>query len=117
MLRSASIYKPKAKGMASARLILMFITVFAVVAFSVKAPAQSLLPNNFTVEGRLYNTWGVPLNTTGVDVMLEVWSEANPNCVIYRERHTGFVLTADPGSNSAGVFALRLGAGIKDFPA
>ena len=56
---------------------------FLFLAAGVPGYAQTL-PNDFTVEGRLYDSAGVPINSTSVDVMLEVINESNSNCVLYR---------------------------------
>lgn len=73
------------------------------------------LPDDFTVEGRLYDSTGAPLNQSAVSVMFELVSESNPTCVLYREVHSPInVSSAD--ASSAGVFALRLGSGTMTYP-
>lgn len=80
---------------------------------SLQAQGQTL-PSNFTVEGRLYDSNGLPVSSSTSFVMLELLSDQNPNCVLYREHFPAI----DLGSSeltSIGVFSLRLGTGTTDF--
>lgn len=95
--------------MNSSRLRNILLSLTCVFA-ALPAFAQTL-PDQFTIEGRLYNS-GVALGGN-VDIKFEVIDSANTSCVLYREVHS----TIDLGSNPAtqGVFALKLGAGTRKF--
>lgn len=82
----------------------IFILALAAACGSVSAQT---LPDQFTVEGRLYSS-GVALSGT-VDIKFEVIDASNTSCVLFREIHSGI----DLGSVAAtqGIFALKLGAG------
>src|SRR4051812_43796957 len=77
--------------------------------------SSAQVPNDFTIEGRLYDTSGVPLGVSGVDVMLEVLNESDANCVLYREVHSGLDLSSS-NPTSQGVFSVRLGIGAVSLP-
>lgn len=89
----------------------------AALCFSAEARGQTLAPN-FTVEGRLYDNTGAPLNSNSVDIVLEILNysglaggslNATP-CVLYAESWPG-VNVSSSDSGSVGVFALPLGKG------
>jgi hypothetical protein len=90
-------------------LIILPLLLLASGAFA------DLSVNDFTVEGRLYDSNGVPINSTSLYVTLELIDESSANCVIYSETFANLnVSSTDP--TAQGVFALRLGTGTQVFP-
>lgn len=95
------------------------IALAAAVCFSGETRAQSL-SSSFTVEGRLYDNTGAPLNASSVDIVLEVLnfsgsaggSQTGSPCVVYAESWPG-VNVSSSDTNAQGVFALPLGQGTK----
>ena len=101
----------------AARLAVAVVGLGVVTSVVTNAPAHaaSALPEDFTVEGRIYDDQGAPL-TTAVDIKLELVDEATPSCVLYREQRPGVDLSSsDP--TARGVFSLRLGAVTPNFSA
>lgn len=91
----------------------LFISAFVLAGLigSVPSLAQTL-PNDLTVEGRLYDSTGVPYNAS-VDVILKVLDPAG--CEVYSETQTNVNLSStDP--TAQGVFALHLGQGTATYP-
>lgn len=95
--------------MISSRLHIFILSLAGLFA-ALPAFAQTL-PDQFTIEGRLYNS-GVALGGT-VDIKLEVIDSANTSCVLYREVHSNVDLGSIPATQ--GIFALKLGAGTRSF--
>ncbi len=88
-----------------------FALLFTVFAFGLGARAATL-PEHLTVEGRLFDSSGVPY-AAAVDVKFEVYSDGLPACVLYREVHTNINVDSTSNDENDGVFALKLGAGSK----
>ncbi len=91
-----------------------FWSILTLAALS--AQAQSSLPNNFTIEGRLYTSSGSPLNSS-VDLQMELLVDdgGTSSCVLYRESFLAVdVSSANEGSK--GVFAIRFGSGNMEYP-
>lgn len=86
----------------------IFAFAFFVMGFPVHA--QSSLPQNITVEGRLYD--GIAPMNEAVNFRLEVLVQDTsfPNCVLYSESHLGVQVGAAQEA-SRGYFALPLGSG------
>lgn len=97
------------------QLSLLILTALAAPAFAVTP-----LPHAFTVEGRLFDGSGTPLNDTAVSVRLELVTGANESCVLYSEEYTGTeaINVSDPSGTggAAGHFALALGHGTLVYP-
>ncbi|MGE3681824.1 MAG: beta strand repeat-containing protein [Bdellovibrionales bacterium] len=94
--------------------VLALFLALTVGAISVRPAQAQTLPANFTVEGRLYDSSGNPLNSA-VDIKLELVSESDTSCVLYREIHSGVSLSS-ANTNSQGVFSLRFGSGTLEYP-
>jgi len=93
----------------------MVFNIFTAISLilGVPAVAQTSMPADFTIEGRLYdNSSGVPLNQS-VGILLELVDESNPTCVLYREEflNQNLASTTTPGG-----FAVQMGKGTKLFP-
>lgn len=93
-----------------------FITMLSAQLGPGIAFAQSTsLPNNFVVEGRLFDSSGAPLSATS-DVMFELVSASDTNCVLYREHHLNINFANSTDPSAVGVFALKLGGGSVQYP-
>lgn len=68
------------------------------------------LPENFMIEGRLYDTAGAPI-AAAVDIELEVYAQGAPTCVLYREIHQNVNVDSSTNNNNDGIFAVKLGDG------
>lgn len=88
--------------------IILFSTL---AAFAAPSAFSQTLPDQFTLEGRLYSS-GVALGGN-VDIKFEVIDSANASCVLYREVHSGVDLGSTPATQ--GIFALKLGSGTQSF--
>ena len=97
------------------RLAALLFFLGSLATMPARAFAQGM-PADFTVEGRLYDIAGAPLNSTTAYVRLELLSESNSACVLYREDFGAQDLTSSNPA-SVGVFAYRMGTGTLRFAA
>ena len=94
------------------QLLTYLISVISTLTFARMASAAPALPEDFTVEGRLFDSLGTPINAS-VDFKLEVVDDPG-TCVLYREARTGVDLSSGDFT-AEGVFSLRLGSGTKEY--
>lgn len=97
-------------------LTFKFVLVCSVALVFPNAFAQSSLPINYTIEGRLFDNGSpaMPINDI-VDIQLELIDPTAPTCVIYREVHDSVdVTSADPLIQ--GRFSVKMGGGISGSP-
>jgi hypothetical protein len=87
-----------------------FIMLAMISALAPIGAYGASLPENFTVEGRLYDSSGVPYAST-VDIKFELYSDGDSSCVLYREIHTNVNVNSTTNDENDGVFALKLGTG------
>ncbi len=90
-------------------LHVILLSLLALVNTNVHA--QSALPINYTIEGRLFDQSATPMPIDDVvDIRLELIDPAAPTCVIYREEHDAVDLrSSDPLVQ--GRFAVKMGSG------
>jgi trimeric autotransporter adhesin len=88
----------------------LFLGLALFTAYSTPAFSAPSLPENFVVEGKLYDTSGAAI-AAAVDIQLEVYAEGAPGCVLYREVHSNVNVDSTVNNNNDGVFAVKLGAG------
>lgn len=87
------------------------ILLSVLVLSSLEGHAQSALPLNYTIEGRLFDTSASPSPINNiVDIKLEVIDPAHATCVLYKEEHIAIDVTSSD-SQVTGRFALKLGTG------
>lgn len=84
-----------------------FLIITAVALFSGAAFGQTV-PQSFVVEGRLYDSSGLPLNDGSVNIRLDIIDTDN-SCLLYRELHSNVNVSATNPS-AQGLFALPFGS-------